>query len=145
MEEIEFLISQYVDGELSSEEQKQLFKELSLNSEARKLFEEYLNLKKQINKSFNKKIADSFINTDTKTSFNYKLAFYSSVAAILVLLTVKLLGPDLNLLPDGILIENTGQKAEIENIDQTENSYLEQVSKMRTVKITDADLVGKKL
>ncbi|MFA8344069.1 MAG: hypothetical protein ACEPO8_13945, partial [Rhodothermaceae bacterium] len=61
MQELEFLISQFVDGELDKEEKGKLFKELSINEEARDFFEEYLNLKKEIRTSIGKQLTSPLL------------------------------------------------------------------------------------
>lgn len=143
MQELEFLISQFVDGELDKEEKGKLFKELSINEEARDLFEEYLNLKKEIRTSIGKQLTSPLLFEKKQNSFNYKAAFYSSFAAVVFLIVVSLFSWS-----SGLTSKITPIETEfIKNNDMIINnsSYLEQINKMETIKITDDDLVGKKL
>jgi len=91
MNDIEFKISQFADGELPIEEQGELFKILSIDEEARKIFNEYLSLKSEIKEHYNSIEADlthikqPLTKEPAKRNLYRTLFYWSAAAAILVL------------------------------------------------------------
>ena len=97
MEELEYKISQLVDNELSDLEQAELFDEFANNIEARESFREFLKIKKEIGSHYsgfnmnNVSIPQKFQPSNRRRSFIYKIGFYSSIAASIILAMMLLL------------------------------------------------------
>lgn len=93
MEDYEVKISQLIDNELSTEEQRQLFLFLSVNEESRKTFTDLMNIKKEtqlyysnITTELNEpKILTTNVNLSNYKVKKYKAGFYFSAAASLFL------------------------------------------------------------
>jgi len=143
MQELGFLISQFVDGELNTAEKGKLFSKLSVNKEAGELFEEYLNLKKEMRTVLGNQVTEPLLLEKRKRNFNYKIAFYSSIAAVVALMIISMAGLNLKNISGSNVVESDF----IQSIDvvKSKNLYLKKISEMETVKITDKDLVGRKL
>jgi hypothetical protein len=83
-------ISQFADGELPIEDQGELFKILSLDEEARKIFNEFLSLKNELKSNYNSIDADLSgvklpVAVETKKRNIYRTMFYWSAAAALLI------------------------------------------------------------
>jgi len=92
MKEYEFKISQFVDNELSANEQKELFLYLSESEEARQSLADFIEMKKEV-KSFyagmnseidDSKIVTAGITTQNKREKKNKTMFYFSTAASII-------------------------------------------------------------
>lgn len=87
VEDLEIKISEYIDGELPENEIQELFSLLAENQKARKVFEDFLKLKKNVshfysNIDFNSNPIPDFREKHTKPK--YKSLFYYSAAASIV-------------------------------------------------------------
>jgi len=92
MKDYEFKISQFVDNELSANEQQELFRYLSENSEARKTLVDFMEVKNEA-KSFyaglnvemdDSKIVTAGITAQNKKEEKFKSMFYFSAAASII-------------------------------------------------------------
>lgn len=90
MKEIELKISQFIDGELPLEEQRELFKVLSLDSEARETFNGFLAMKNSVKLHYSSMETDLSgiklpLGNAPKSRNIYKPISYFSAAAILII------------------------------------------------------------
>lgn len=140
MKDYEFRISQFVDNELPTDEQPELFHFLSENKEARKLLADYMKMKNET-KSFYKEMDTEFddtqvisseIYTQKKEEKRYKLMFYFSAAATIVL--AFLLGS--SFFKSNISLEKY-QKLQTKYIIMQENYKNVLNEKKRLVNLTD--------
>src|ERR1035437_8871824 len=91
MEEMEYKLGELIDNELEESEQTELFNSLASDRDARQIFREFMNIKKDIGTYYSGKNADlspSFVKSPipaNKINNVYKTALYFSIAASLVL------------------------------------------------------------
>lgn len=97
MNEIEFKISQLIDNELNDTEQSELFEILSQNKNARDAFNELMDIKREAaicyaGSTANLDLAEQikFTGNERKNVSIYKVSFYFSAAAVLVLAALLL-------------------------------------------------------
>lgn len=93
MKDYEIKLSQFIDNELPADKQQELFHFLSENKEARKILADYMKIKNET-KSFYKEMNTEFddtqvissrIYTQKENERKYKMMFYFSAAATIVL------------------------------------------------------------
>lgn len=97
MNEIEFKISQLMDNELNDSEQSELFEILSRNKNTRVVFNEFMNIKREAAICYAGSFANldlgsqiKFAGNERKNTSMYKVSFYFSAAAVLVLAALLL-------------------------------------------------------
>ncbi len=89
MKEIEFKISRFVDGELPLEEQGEFFKTLSLDEDARKILNEFTELKRCIKEHYSGldiNLSSLKVPMNKEPINKYKKYFYFSAAAVILIL-----------------------------------------------------------
>lgn len=93
MEDYEFKISQLIDNELPTEEQEELFLFLSQNEDGRKIFTDFMNMKKEAKSYYSgitteldePKIVAADLSLSNKNEMKYKGSFYFAAAASIIL------------------------------------------------------------
>ena len=94
MKDMEIKISQFVDGELDESELKEFFTELALDTEAERMLSEFIKLKVNISSHYtgmqpelkSSQVKQSAGFQKTITTNRYKIPFYISAAASIILL-----------------------------------------------------------
>ena len=161
MKHYEYEINLFADGELPREDQKELFVHLAECDECRKILADYL-LMKERSREFCSKNISLIMNKPSKQNIIYKVGFYTSAAAAVILLVIMLTNKpaqtynsknevrvdtvfvqkEIPIAQNQLTSNNSltpGKKELIE--ESSQKAYLHYLMSLRTVKITDADVI----
>ncbi|MBI3123364.1 MAG: zf-HC2 domain-containing protein [Ignavibacteriales bacterium] len=158
MKHYEYEINLFVDGELEKEQQSELFEHLAACEDCQSLFTDTLILKEKT-RSFCVENLNQIKNKPKPVSKFYKIAFYtSSAAAVLLLFLLITAKPKETFITknevrvDTVFVEkekpllNEGNKNLFANTKQKSKSsnevaFVNEIKKMKTTKITLSDLI----
>lgn len=161
MKHYEYEINLFADGELSAQDQKELFSHLADCGECRKTFSDYLLLKEK-SRDFCSQNLSQMKNKPSRLNIFYKVGFYSSAVAAAILLFVLFTNKSAptyitknEVRVDTVFVQQDVPYTQNQNVKNSSltpgkkelnqkrkrQPYLEYLLSLRTEKVTQADLV----
>lgn len=161
MKHYEYEINLFSDGELPPHDYKELFVHLAECDECKKSLADYLLLKEK-SKEFCSKNISFLMNKPAKQNMFYKVGFYTSVAAAVLLLFMLFTNKPIQTYNamngarvDTVFIQKEVPSTQNQNVknnsltpgkkelrkETSQQAYLNYMMSLRTVKITDADVI----